>query len=98
GIQFTIGTAIFINAGAGDIVSLRGLVVDGQGTADGGIVFIQGSALHVQNCVVRNFQSPGLGIAFNPSGNSQLFLSDTLVYNNGSTPGTGGLTIQPHST
>src|SRR5262249_25157398 len=45
GIQFTNGTAIFINAGVGDIVGLRGLVIDGQGSADGGIVFIQGSAL-----------------------------------------------------
>src|SRR5262249_51217036 len=48
---------ININAGAGDVVSLRGLIIDGQGTGGAGILFLRGSALHVQNCIVRNFEA-----------------------------------------
>lgn len=87
---------IKISAGAGDIVILRGLVVDGQVSGSIGIDFFHGSALHVQNCVVRNFEdgnSGAVGLVFQPTGTSQLFVSDTLVYNNGSTANSGGVRI-----
>src|SRR5262249_44569544 len=75
-------------AGAGDIVSLRGLLIDGQGAAGAGIVFVQGSASHIQKCVIRNFEGVGFdGIVFAPVGNSQLFVSDTIIFNNGSDGG-----------
>ena len=90
---------ISISAANGDIVSLRGLVIDGQGTGSQGIAFFRGSALHVQNCVIRNFLgvlSVNFGIEFVPSGvSSQLFVSDTIVFNNGSNAGTGGILVQP---
>ena len=91
------GTGVFILAGAGDIVSLRGLVIDGQGIGGSGIDFQSGAALHVQNCVVRNFEGSGtsIGIAFQPSGNTQLFVSDTIVFNNGSNAASAGILIQP---
>src|SRR5438105_821498 len=41
--------ALTINAGAGDIVSLRGLVIDGLGTGSIGISITRASAVHVQN-------------------------------------------------
>ena len=47
------GAAIKIQAGASDIVSLRGLTIDLRGTANDGISFVSGAALHVQNCVIR---------------------------------------------
>src|SRR5262249_33956399 len=83
GIQVTSGNAIFISAGAGDIVGLRGLIVDGAGTGGFGITFLLGSALHVQNCVIRNFegQATSTGLVFSPSGTSQLFMLDTIIYN-----------------
>ena len=85
---------IFINT-PGVIVGLRGLVVDGLGLSGIGIDFISGSALHIQNCVVRNFNAPGTanGINFNPQGRSRLFMSDTIIYNNGSSANTGGIRI-----
>ena len=91
------GGAVTISAGLGSVVSLRGLVIDGQGIGGTGIVFLSGSALHVQNCVVRNFErTDALGIFFGPtSTTSQLFVSDTLVYNNGSRANSGGIVIEP---
>jgi len=97
GIQVTSGNAIFISAGAGDIVGLRGLIVDGAGTGGFGITFLLGSALHVQNCVIRNFegQATSTGLVFSPSGTSQLFVSDTIIYNNGQGANSGGILVQP---
>src|SRR5262249_4086974 len=60
----------------------------------------QASAVHIQNCVIRNFEDPGsgYGIALQPVGSTQLFVSDTLIYNNGSSAGTGGIYIGPTDT
>src|SRR5262249_5476625 len=86
--------SISISAGAGDIVSLRGLVLDGQGVGQSGIVLQQASGVHVQNCVVRNFQGgDATGIVLDSFGNTQVFISDTIVFNNGSFAGTGGISI-----
>src|SRR5262249_41673759 len=92
----TGSVGIFATASAGDIVSLRGLVIDGQIPGGGGIEYTLGAAVHVQNCVIRNFQanSQGEGIYFSPRGTSQLFVSDTIIFNNGSTASTGGIVIR----
>jgi len=91
-------TGISFNVADGDVMSLRGLIVDGQAIANIGISFVRGSALHIQNCVVRNFEpsnSTGFGIIFEPAGSNpqQLFVSDTLIYNNGSFAGTAGILV-----
>jgi hypothetical protein len=58
GVTAASGNAIQINAGASDTIVLRGLVVNGLGTASAGIAFIGGGAeLHVENCVVAGFQN-----------------------------------------
>ena len=99
--------AIVVQAGAGDVVSLRGLVIDGVANVQNspaGIDFRSGSALHMQNCVIRNFQksgvagNSGVGILFEPSGNSLLVATDTVVFNNGTVTATGGIIIQPLGT
>src|SRR5262249_28832370 len=93
------GSGIQINAGAGGIVGLRGLVVDGQGglAADFGISIESASAVHIQNCVIRNFENGtnAFGLLANPSGNVKLFVSDTIIYNNGNVPFSGGIAITP---
>src|SRR5262249_6883060 len=70
--------SVSIGALAGDVVSLRGLVVDGVGFGSVGILITTASAVHIQNCVVRNFEQSltGVGISLAPSGNTQLFVSD----------------------
>ena len=99
GILATSGiAAVFVNAGAGDVVSLRGLVLEGAVSGDFGIFFTTGSALHVQNCVIRNFQgTQGFGILFGNHGHSKLFVSDTIIFNNGTNGPTGGILVIPQT-
>jgi hypothetical protein len=80
-----------IAAGASDVVTLRGLKIRGL---DGfpAITFTSGAALHVENCQLTS--GTGGGIDFEPSGASQLFVSDTIVRDN--TTGTAqGIRIRP---
>src|SRR5262249_7210836 len=52
--------AITINAGASDVVNLRGLTLNGVGTGQIGIEFQGGAALNIQNCVIRDFTGDGV--------------------------------------
>src|SRR5262245_2507181 len=80
---------ITINAGADDRVSLRGLTVKGIGLGCGYcIVFTSVKFLSIENCTIRKFtgtaqsQFIGHGIIFNPAGDSDLAISNTLVSDN----------------
>ena len=93
------GVGIDINAGVGDIISLRGLVIDGQGVGNIGIFIEQASAVHIQNCVIRNFeQDSAHGLFASSSHNMKLFVSDTLIFNNGRGVASGGIVIVPLGT
>lgn len=90
---------IVINAGAADVVTLRGLIIEGAGTGLNGIRFLAGKALNVENCVISDFRASsagnGHGISFRPSGASHLYVVDTVVENNGIGGNGGGILIQP---
>src|SRR5215469_13230218 len=58
GITVTSGDGITINAGATDVVNLRGLTIVG-GSGSHGITLNSGAALNIQNCVVRGFGGNG---------------------------------------
>ncbi len=83
---------IIVNAGVNDVVNLKGLVIEGVGTALNGIRFIAGGALHVEDCVINN--TVGVGIDFEPSGASELFVRNTVVRNNNGASG-GGILVKP---
>ncbi len=85
------GTAITINAGAGDAVSLRGLTIEGGGIGVAGIQFITGASLTVQNCIIRHMTGSSAGLLFTPSGASNLFVSRTVVSDNAYI----GIAVQP---
>src|SRR5436305_14662745 len=95
-IQVTSGNAITISAGLSDTVVLRGLTLDGQGTAADGINFSAGGALYVEDSRIHRFTT---GIDFLPTGNvaSKLFVTDTIVRNNGSGSTGCGVLIQAGS-
>jgi hypothetical protein len=82
GVLATSGAGITISAGATDVVNLRGLDIDGSNTGTIGIQFSSGQALNIQKSVIRNFTSSGINFA--PSAASALFVSDSMVTNNGS--------------
>jgi hypothetical protein len=80
---------IHIEAGAGAIVSLRGLTIDMRGTDDG-IRFSSGAALHVQDCVIRR---ASIGIVFLVfSGTGELYVADTVVANSDAS----GISVSAH--
>ena len=86
------GNAITINAVSGT-VTIHGVSLNGAGItgSTNGIVFNSGSTLNVQNSIIQNFA--GFGIAFerNSSTVGQVFVSNTLVSDNGGT----GIYIEP---
>jgi hypothetical protein len=78
GIFINTGTAITINGGPSDIVNLRGLTLDGSGTASTGISSSI-ATVTITDCFVRHFN--GDGIAFVGT-NASFYISNTVSSNN----------------
>jgi hypothetical protein len=87
------GTAITINAGQNDAVTLQGLTIDGAGVGATGIALSSAGSLTIENCIVRNLTSSGLalGPSLSISGTTNILISHTLVANNGG----HGIYVQP---
>jgi hypothetical protein len=92
--------------GTGIVVRLRGLTINSEGFGESGIDAQNVGTLYVENCVITNFnndsgdnQPPYLGIRFRPSANSRLFVTDTIISNNGTYGGAtgGGISVAPTS-
>src|SRR5262245_6964506 len=81
------------------VVTLRGLAINGAGTGLVGISFVSGSALHLDNVIIENFNGGNAnGIRFNSTtaGNRFLHVDNSFIWNNGIAPGSGaGIFIQP---
>src|SRR5262249_14192186 len=71
------GTGITAAAGAGEAVSLNGLLIDGAHVGNFGISFTSGKFLAIENCVVRGFLLNA--IDFEPVGTSKLAVANTVV-------------------
>ncbi|HEY1542756.1 MAG TPA: hypothetical protein VGG01_10130, partial [Xanthobacteraceae bacterium] len=71
------GNAITINAGPNDKIQLHGLVIEGFGTGQNGILFTTGKSLLVENTTIQNFVDNG--IAFKPTALSALAVSKTTI-------------------
>ena len=95
GVLVSGTNAIIINAGVNDAIVLKGLDIEGLNTGLSGIRFLAGATLYVQDCIIRNFQH---GIDFQPSGNSKLFVDDTLITDNGTAAVGGGILVKPTAT
>ena len=84
--------AITITAGASDIINLSGLTLDGAGvTNTTGIQFNSGGQLSIRGSAIRNFTADGIDFLPNSSALTRLYVSNTLVADNGGL----GLLIQP---
>ena len=94
GVAVTGGSGIYIQAGANDVVHLRGLDIEGLGAGFAGINFHSGAALHIENCRIRNFNpgTGGLGIYFIPNAAAELYVTDTTISHNGGA-GVGGILV-----
>ena len=89
GVLVSGTNGIIVNAGAADVVVLRGLTIEGFGTGLSGIKFLAGGTLHVENCTINGFNLHG--IEFVPTTASDLFLKDSIIRDNGGS----GILIQP---
>ena len=86
--------AITINAGPSDVVTLKGLTLNGVNSGNDGIKFTSGGTLNVQNCAIRGFTDAG--IKFLPTASSTLTILDTIVSNNSGS--LGGIVLDPSGT
>ncbi|MBS0439666.1 MAG: right-handed parallel beta-helix repeat-containing protein [Proteobacteria bacterium] len=94
------GTNGIIVNGAGAVVVLRGLSIEGIGTGLAGVKFLNGRQLTVERCDIGDFNdgTSGTGIAFTPSAAANLVVIDSSIHNNGSATNpasTGGILIAP---
>lgn len=92
-------TSITVGAGASDVVTLRGLEINGNGSGLQGINFTAGAALHVHNVGIRNFRNANpftAGILFQRTGSGygELYVSDSYITDNGGAgASSGGIVI-----
>ncbi len=79
-------TGITVTAGATDVVTLRGLDIDGQGSGMTGIDIFSARAVHIEKCTIRNVRAGGAGgagIAIPLVASTVfLFVSDTVISDN----------------
>jgi hypothetical protein len=85
------------------VVTLRGLSIEGAGVGGTGVQVTLSSVMHIENCRISGFRGAGglgNGIRMTPSMGStaQLYVTDTLVTENGLAASGGGIVIQPAAT
>jgi hypothetical protein len=95
GVLVSGTNGIIVQAGANDVIVLRGLDIQGLNTGLSGIVFNSGKALHVEKCTIRQFTVDG--ILFQPGTNADLYVLDTIISENGNLGNNtgGGIAITP---
>jgi hypothetical protein len=90
------GNGIVVNAGASDVVHLRGLDIFGVNPPGNGVRFIAGAALHIADSTIRRFNSANsFGVSFQPTGASRLYVTNTTIADNGQASSGGGILVQP---
>jgi hypothetical protein len=90
---------------AGTAATSTALLVDSPGVTvvirnlniQDNIGFVHGATLIVENCVVNYAVSPRFGIWFQPVAGSRLFVTNTLLINNGFGTTGAGILVQPQS-
>ena len=94
------GNAITVAAAPGDVVTLRGLTLNGAGSGANGIVFTSGTRLAVIDCTITNYTAYGVLVQTQPraNGDTAVRVSNTNVSNNAGgivlstlTGGSGGI-------
>jgi hypothetical protein len=79
------GTNGIVVSGAGVVVTLRNLRINGVlGTPVpglNGIQFLNGAALHIENCTIFGFSQNGININLSSASGARVFVTDTVVSN-----------------
>ena len=97
----TAATGVTVTTAATDTVTLSGLDIEGNGAGVNGINFTGGGTLHVHKTRVRGFRGStsnrAFGINFVPSAAAKLFVSDSVITDNGAGFGGSGILVAPAS-
>jgi hypothetical protein len=87
--------AIRVNAGTTDTVVIRGLTLNNVGVTNAnGITFPAGNRLYVENCVINGFDNHGISIDRSTATNPEVFITDTIIRNGGSTVPDSGIFLR----
>src|SRR5262245_59195706 len=86
-------TGIDISASASDVVRLRGLSIEGTGLAGNGVSVFQVGALRIEQCKIFGFNGTGIDFGVNPGVGSELYVSDSLISENGTGGATSGIFV-----
>ncbi|HZZ90974.1 MAG TPA: right-handed parallel beta-helix repeat-containing protein [Usitatibacter sp.] len=89
GVLVSGTNGIVVSAGPSDVVTLRGLDIDGLGTGINGVSFLAGKELHLERVQIYGFTQQGVNFA--PSANAWLFVNDSIIRNNAG----GGIWVVP---
>jgi hypothetical protein len=95
------GNGITVNMPATtDVTYIRGLDIFGVSPPSNGIRFVNQGSLHIEDSVIRRFNAASsAGISWAPTGaNTELFISNTLVADNGNGATGGGIVLDPGAT
>jgi hypothetical protein len=97
GVLVSGTNGIVVSAGASDVVTLRGLDINGLTTGLSGVLFLSGAQLNIDHCEIYEFQaSTATGINITPSaGSSKVVVTNTNIHENGNPSTGGGISVKP---
>jgi hypothetical protein len=82
GVTVSSGVGIAINAGASDLVVLRGLSINNVASGAAGIVVSSGARVMIDRCAISRFGGGGSGIELNMSSFVNVDVVDTVIHDN----------------
>ncbi|MDX6679322.1 MAG: hypothetical protein QOE31_3374 [Solirubrobacteraceae bacterium] len=91
GVLTNAANAINVNAGASDRVTLRGLDINGLGTASNGVRINSGKVVRIEQSEIFGFATAGVSFA-STTANARLIIQDTSIQNN---PDGNGVSVAP---
>ena len=90
------GSGIIIDAGADDTVVLSGLDIRGARGATTGVRVIRAGTVTIHDSQISRWNTAdSFGVAVVPASDTRVFISDTLIFDNGNGSTGGGILVQP---
>jgi hypothetical protein len=94
------GNGITVNMPAAtDVTVLRGLDIFGVNPPSTGVRMINNGSLIIEDSVIRRFNAANsFGVSYQPTGVSNLYISNTTITQNGNAATGGGILVKPTGT
>jgi hypothetical protein len=103
GVLVSGSNGVLINAGANDVIVLKGLDIEGLGMTTSslglnGVKVLAAAAVHIEDCIIRNFRAAapnGFAIQFANTTALAFSVTNTSMINNGTGATGGAIQIRP---